>query len=275
MTSAEIRVTSPQRVVLLGAGRVAEPVLKLLAQHENVHITVASDNETQARNLMSCIHPSKTSYRQLIMPRDNDKIDALVKDSDVVISLLPATMHIPVAKAAINRGRNLVTASYVSEDMRQLNDAAVNAGVILMNEVGLDPGIDHMLIMKAVDSIHERGGVVEELISLCGGLPDPVAADNPLRYKFSWSPRGVLNASGNAATHLLNGVVEHIEGKDLLKSAKPSTRFPTMRLEAYPNRDSLYYRDFYNVPNVHTICRGTLRYEGMTFSYKNLSIFLL
>lgn len=262
MSAAELRVISPKRIVLLGAGRVAQPVLKLFSSHENVHITVASDNETQARALMSCVHSSKTTYRQLIMPRDNDKLDTLVKDSDVVISLLPATMHIPIAQAAIANKRHLVTASYVSKDMRDLHDEAMKAGVVLMNEVGLDPGIDHMLIMKAVDSIHSRGGFVEELVSLCGGLPDPVAADNPLRYKFSWSPRGVLNASGNSARHLLNGVIENIAGKDLLKSAKPSSRFPTMRLEAYPNRDSLEYREFYNIPQVKTLCRGTLRYEG-------------
>lgn len=146
--------------------------------------------------------------------------------------------------------------------MRALHDEARAAGVILLNEVGLDPGIDHMLIMRAIDSIHSRGGTVSELVSLCGGLPDPVAADNPLFYKISWSPRGVLLAAKNSARYLKEGKQIQVPGEDLLRSALPSARFPTMRLEVLPNRDSLAYMDLYGVPNVHTICRGTLRYEG-------------
>ena len=180
-----------------------------------------------------------------------------------MISLLPATMHIPVAEECILQRRSLVTASYVSPEMRALHDRAVAAGIVLLNEVGLDPGIDHMLIMKAVDSIHSRGGIVSELVSLCGGLPDPVAAENPFRYKFSWSPKGVLSAAGNNARYLRNGVEINIPGPDLLMSAEPSVRFPTMRLEALPNRDSLVYRELYGIPQAHSICRGTLRYEGI------------
>lgn len=134
--------------------------------------------------------------------------------------------------------------------------------VLTPSEVGLDPGIDHMLIMKAVDHIHKQGGTVKELISLCGGLPDPSSADNPLRYKFSWSPKGVLLAAGNGAVHLIDGKVLTVPQGSLLQSAEVSTRFPTMRLEALPNRDSLKYRELYSVPDVSTICRGTLRYEG-------------
>lgn len=130
-------------------------------------------------------------------------------------------------------------------------------------QVGLDPGIDHMLIMQAVDSIHARGGKVDELVSLCGGLPDPVAADNPLLYKISWSPRGVLSAAKNSAQYLRQGQRVVVPGEQLLFSAMASDRFPTMRLEVLPNRDSLAYRDLYGVPDVHTICRGTLRYEGL------------
>ena len=129
-------------------------------------------------------------------------------------------------------------------------------------EVGLDPGIDHMLIMQAVDSIKAKGGKVKELVSLCGGLPDPSAADNPLRYKFSWSPKGVLLAACNGAVHLVNGQVETVPPGTLLRSAEPSKRFPTMRLEALPNRDSVKYREIYGVPEVENLCRGTLRYEG-------------
>jgi saccharopine dehydrogenase-like NADP-dependent oxidoreductase len=146
--------------------------------------------------------------------------------------------------------------------MKALHEKASKEGVIILNEVGLDPGIDHMMIMQAINEIKSKGGKVRELVSLCGGLPDPVAAENPLRYKISWSPLGMLYAAGNSAQYLQNGKIIQVKGDDLLKAALPSNRFPTLRLEVLPNRDSLIYRDLYNVPDIHSICRGTLRYEG-------------
>jgi saccharopine dehydrogenase (NADP+, L-glutamate forming) len=143
-----------------------------------------------------------------------------------------------------------------------LNQSAIAAGISIVNEVGLDPGIDHMLIMKFIDSIYGRGGTITELVSLCGGLPDPVAADNPLRYKFSWSPKGVLSASANPAKYLAKNKVIEVAGTDLLLAGEPTIRFPTMRLEVLPNRNSLLYKELYNIPDAHSICRGTLRYEG-------------
>jgi saccharopine dehydrogenase-like NADP-dependent oxidoreductase len=156
----------------------------------------------------------------------------------------------------------LLNCILLSAGMKALHDRAVAAGVILLNEVGLDPGIDHMMIMHAVDSIRSRGGEVEELVSLCGGLPDPVAADNPFLYKISWSPRGVLTAARNSARYLANGEFFEVPGEKLLSSATPSNRFPTMRLEVIPNRDSLEYKGLYGIPQAKSICRGTLRYQG-------------
>lgn len=146
--------------------------------------------------------------------------------------------------------------------MKALHEKAKAAGVTLMNEVGVDPGIDHMLVMQAVDSIHARGGTVTELVSLCGGIPDPVAADNPFFYKMSWSPLGVLMAAKNSARYLSDGQEVDIAEGNLLLSTTPTSRFPTMRLEVLPNRNSFSYRELYNVPNVKSICRGTFRYEG-------------
>jgi saccharopine dehydrogenase-like NADP-dependent oxidoreductase len=171
-------------------------------------------------------------------------------------------MHVPIAQESIAQSKHMVTASYVSPEMAALDAAAKAKGVVVLNEVGLDPGIDHLLIMQSIDSIHARGGTVKELVSLCGGLPDPVAADNPLRYKMSWSPRGVLNAAGNPARYLSHGQIITVPGEELLLSTTASNRIPTLRLEVIPNRDSLSYRELYGVPHVHSICRGTLRYEG-------------
>lgn len=259
---ATIVVKPQRRVLLFGSGRVAAPVMRLFDMHDNIHVTIATDQEQQARELMQCIGEGRATFVNYTHPRDNHLLPRLFKDCDLAISLLPANLHIPLAKEAIQQRRHLVTASYVSPDMRALHEEAKAQGVILMNEVGLDPGIDHMLIMQAVDSIHQRGGVVTELVSLCGGLPDPAAADNPLRYKISWSPRGALLASTNNARYLKDNKIIEVPGADLLRSTQSSERFPTMRLEVVPNRDSLTYRDLYNVPKVASICRGTLRYEG-------------
>lgn len=259
---ARLQVSSMKNVLLFGSGRVCAPVVKMLGSHENVHIKIASDSKEQADALRKHVDQARTSYEHIQMPSGMDKVGELMRGCDVAISLLPATMHVPIAQEAIKYGRNMVTSSYVSPAMKALHDEAVAANITILNEVGLDPGIDHMLIMQAINHIHEKGGRVDELISLCGGLPDPVAANNPFRYKFSWSPRGVLSASGNDAVYLQDGEVITVPGEKLLLSATPSKRFPTMRLEVLPNRNSLMYRDFYGIPQVHSICRGTLRYEG-------------
>lgn len=254
-----------KRVLIFGAGRVAKPVLRLFHPQDDVFISLASDDETQSKELLSCLEDpdgNRSEFLPFRFPESNASLDELMKNCDVAISLLPATMHLPIAEAALRQRRPLVTASYVSPGMQALHERANEAGVLLLNEMGLDPGIDHMLIMKAIDDCQSRGGQVEELVSLCGGLPDPVAADNPFRYKISWSPRGMLNAAGNSAQYLQQGKLIQVPGERLLQSAQPCQRFPTLRLEVLPNRDSLSYRSLYKIPDVQSICRGTLRYEG-------------
>lgn len=260
---AGVQISTPKRVLLFGAGRVAVPVAKFFAQQKNVMMTVATEFESHAQALIDCFPDKERGlFVPFRFPQDNAHLAEMIKQCDIVISLLPATMHVPIAEEAVRQRRHMITASYVSPEMRALHDRAADQGVVLLNEVGLDPGIDHMLIMKAVDHIHAHGGRVKELVSLCGGLPDPVAAENPLRYKISWSPRGVLNAANNSAKYLAQGQVVQVEGEKLLLSGTPSLRFPTLRLETIPNRDSLTYRELYNVRDVDSICRGTLRYEG-------------
>ena len=263
-----ITVTAPRRVLLFGSGRVAKPLMKLLDTLGDVEVVIATEDEAQAADLMTAMGKvsssgnNKASFVKYRFPDDNNLLPQLIGKSDVVVSLLPATMHVPIAEEAIQQAKHMVTASYVSPQMAQLDQRAKQAGVVVLNEVGLDPGIDHLLIMKSIDDIHERGGTVKELVSLCGGLPDPVAADNPLRYKMSWSPKGVLSAAGNSARYLAHGQTIEVPGDQLLLSTMPCNRIPTLRLEVIPNRDSLSYKELYNVPQVHSICRGTLRYEG-------------
>ena len=141
---------------------------------------------------------------------------------DIVVSLVPAAFHPPVARAAIKYKKNMVTASYVLPEMAALHDAAVAAGIVVLNEAGLDPGIDHMSAMKMIDDLKRAGGEITSFSSLCGGLPAPEAANNPLGYKFSWSPRGALGAATNPAQFRKNGEIIKVPGPELLKNARPT-----------------------------------------------------
>lgn len=287
------QVTMPKRILLFGAGRVALPVAKYFRDQYNTHLTVATEDEEQAKQLIDTISQTATNkietadggfvhtpvsrgrfvpYR---FPRDNSaqpghqtsKLAELVHNADVVVSLLPATMHLPIAEECLRQGKDMVTASYVSPAMQQLHEQAKAKNVIFLNEVGLDPGMDHMMIMSAIDHVrHSLKAEITELVSLCGGLPDPITASmNPLKYKISWSPRGVLTAALNPARYLQDNQLVEIPGSELLRNASNSQRFPTLRLEVVPNRDSLIYRKLYGLEDsksLQSLCRGTLRYEG-------------
>ena len=131
-----------------------------------------------------------------------------------------------------------------------------------MNEIGLDPGLDHLYAVKAIEDVHQAGGKITSFLSYCGGLPAPEASDNPLGYKFSWSSRGVLLALRNAAKFYQDGNVVDIAGPELMATAKPFYIYPGFAFVAYPNRDSTPYRERYNIPEAQTVIRGTLRYQG-------------
>lgn len=181
---------------------------------------------------------------------------------DLAISLIPYTFHATVIKSAIRKKKNVVTTSYVSPAMMELEDQVKEAGITVMNEIGLDPGIDHLYAVKAIEEVHKAGGKIKAFLSYCGGLPAPEASDNPLGYKFSWSSRGVLLALRNTAKFYQDGAVKEIPGNELMGSAKPYFIYPGFAFVAYPNRDSTPYRERYNIPEAQTVIRGTLRYQG-------------
>ena len=183
----------PSKVLVLGAGLVCGPLVTYLHEQPNVTITLASSVEGEADEMAAGrdrIYPTT-----LNVVEESIRLSKMVSEADMVISLLPAFMHVEIAKLCIDHAKHLVTASYTSPEMRALHSEAVRAGVTIINEVGLDPGLDHMSAMAIIDKVKAAGGKVESFVSLCGGLPSPEAADNPLGYKFSWNPRGVLTAS--------------------------------------------------------------------------------
>lgn len=176
--------------------------------------------------------------------------------------MIPYTFHAKVIKAAINQKVNVVTTSYVSDAMMALDKEAKEAGITVMNEIGLDPGIDHLYAVKTITEVHNEGGKVLGFWSYVGGLPAPEDSDNPLGYKFSWSPRGVLLAARNTAHFYEDGEKKTVPGEKLMSTAKNYLVYPGYAFQAYPNRDSTPYRERYNMPEAQTVIRGTLRYQG-------------
>jgi saccharopine dehydrogenase-like NADP-dependent oxidoreductase len=247
-----------KKVLILGAGMVVKPMVEYLLEN-NFRLTIASPMKPRADKIING-HPNGTAIDWSM--DDPDTLERLVKEHDITVSLLPYKFHSDVARVCLKKKKPLVTTSYVQPEMQAMEDEVKKAGVIFLNEIGLDPGIDHMSAMKIIDHIHDRGGKVDKFYSLCGALPAPEAADNPLKYKFSWSPKGVILASRNSALYLKNGETVFIQPKDLFKD-RFELNFPEIgTLEVYPNRDSISYINIYRIPEAKTIYRGTFRYKG-------------
>ncbi|XP_019934960.2 alpha-aminoadipic semialdehyde synthase, mitochondrial [Paralichthys olivaceus] len=255
--------TGMKRVLLLGSGYVSGPVVEYLTRNEMIQVTVASMLLKQAEEL-AAKYPNVIPIT-LDASSQEGHLDSLVKDHDLVISMLPFSLHPLIAKHCIKRKVNLVTASYLSPAMKELQSSAEEAGITIVNEMGLDPGIDHMLAMECIDQAKAEGCTVESYSSFCGGLPAPEYSDNPLRYKFSWSPYGVLLNTISPAVFLRdNQVVSIPAGGALMETSMPLDSFPGFNLEGLPNRDSTKYSEPYGIQSAHTLIRGTLRFKGFT-----------
>ncbi|KAF9524772.1 Saccharopine dehydrogenase-domain-containing protein [Crepidotus variabilis] len=248
-----------KRILLLGSGFVARPCAEYIVRQPSNHLTIACRTLKSAEALGADL--PNTSAISLDV-NDEQALDQAVAKHDLVISLIPYAFHAQVIKAAIKAKVHVVTTSYVSPAMKELDAAAKKAGIIVFNEIGLDPGIDHLYAVKTIGDVHEKGGKIKEFISYCGGLPAPECSDNPLGYKFSWSSRGVLLALLNSASYYAGGQKTTIPGSELMGHAKPYFITPAFAFVAYPNRDSTPFKEFYNIPEAETIVRGTLRYQG-------------
>jgi saccharopine dehydrogenase-like NADP-dependent oxidoreductase len=247
-----------KKVLILGAGMVVKPIVEYLLGHQ-IPLLIASPMKQRADAMIKGDPLGSSADWSM---DDPDLLDKMVAEHDLTVSLLPYKYHTEVAKVCLRHKRSLVTTSYVQPEMKALDAAARDAGVLFLNEMGLDPGLDHMTAMKVIDYVHLKGGKVEEFYSLCGALPAPEAADNPLRYKFTWSPKGVILASRNSALYLRKGKETFIDAVNLFKD-RFSYNFPGIgELEVYPNRDSISYIDIYDIPEARTMYRGTLRYKG-------------
>ena len=247
-----------KKVLILGAGLVAKPMVDYLLESGDIEVTLASRTVSKAEKIIA----GRANGTALPLKVDNNKeLERLIKAAQVVVSLLPYTYHVTVAKLCLVHQKHLVTTSYISQAMDELNREALDKNILILNEIGLDPGIDHMSAMRIIHNVQARKGKIVSFQSYCGGLPAPEANNNPWGYKFSWSPRGVLMAGRNSARFLKDGKVMEIEGHDLFKNHWP-IQIEDLSLETYPNRDSLPYIELYGLDGVQTMYRGTLRYPG-------------
>ncbi len=246
-----------KKVLILGAGMVVKPIVKYLLDRD-FGVTVATRTKSKAEAMIGD-HPNGKAVAWTI--DDETVLAQMIEDHDLTVSLLPWMHHIMVAKHCIALKKNMVTTSYVKPEMKDLDQAAKDAGIIILNELGLDPGIDHMSAMRIIDHIHNKDGKVEEFYSFCGALVAPEVEKNPFNYKFTWAPKGVVMAGNNDGNYMRHGEVKYIPTEDLFKNPI-KLDFPEVgNLEVYPNRDSMPYIDLYGVPETKTIMRGTFRYE--------------
>jgi saccharopine dehydrogenase (NADP+, L-glutamate forming) len=254
-------------VLVLGAGLVARPLVRYLLEQASFAVTVASRTVGKAHDMVGGHARGRAAAFNI---DDSATLERLVADHDLTVSLLPYTHHVRVAKTCLAHRKHMVTTSYVSDAMRELDGPARAADVILLNEIGVDPGIDHMSAMKVIHRIQNSGGVIRSFTSWCGGVPAPEANTNPLGYKFSWSPRGVIMAGRNSARFLRDGKEVSIPGEELFD------HFVTVPIpglgdfEGYPNRNSLPYIEAYGISSTESMFRGTLRYPGWCTTLKKL-----
>jgi saccharopine dehydrogenase (NADP+, L-glutamate forming) len=247
-----------KKVLILGSGLVVKPMVEYLLKN-NIGLVIASPMKERADEMIKG-NPLGSSLNWSM--DDPSMLEKLVAEYDITVSLLPYKYHSDVAIVCLRNGKSLVTTSYVQPGIMDLNDAAKASGVLFLNEIGLDPGIDHMSAMRIIDKIHYEGGKVAEFYSLCGALPAPESANNPLKYKFSWSPKGVILASRNSALYLKHSKKVFIESAELFKD-RFNYNFPGIGdLDVYPNRDSINYIDIYGIHETNTMYRGTFRYKG-------------
>lgn len=252
--------TVGKRVLLFGSGLVSKPVLIYFAQFDGYKVTVVTNDKPSGDDLVRDFKGKAECVVAKI--EDKETCLKLVKEHDIALSLLPATLHPIVADYCLEAGKHMVTTSYLNPVIEKKNPEIVKKGLIFLNEVGLDPGIDHIVTLKMIDDVRQKGGKIRGLYSYCGGLITPDCIDNPLCYKFSWSPLGVFRALSNDAKYLMNGKIVNVPGKDLLYDSQDFNVNNALNIVKYPNRDSLKYREMYGIPEAESVYRGTFRYKG-------------
>ncbi len=258
-----------RHILVIGSGKSTSYLFKYLLEQsetENLHITVGDLDIDNAKKMIGN-HKNATAITLDVFDK-NSREDA-VKKADIVISMLPARFHIEVAKDCVTYGKNMVTASYISDEMQALDQQVKDKGLVFMNEIGVDPGIDHMSAMQVIDRIRDKGGKMILFESFCGGLVAPESDNNLWNYKFTWNPRNVVVAGqGGAAKFLQENTYKYIPYHRLFRRTEFLEIEGFGRFEAYANRDSLKYQSVYGLDNIRTLYRGTMRRVGFSRAWQ-------
>jgi saccharopine dehydrogenase (NAD+, L-glutamate forming) len=254
-----------RKILVIGAGKSSSYLIKYFldkSESENLHITIGDIHLDNAIMLLNGHPNSKAIHLDIFNAEARSEA---ITNADIVVSMLPARFHIEVAKDCIKLGKHMVTASYVSNEMQELDTAAKSKGLIFMNEIGVDPGIDHMSAMQVIDRIRDNGGKMILFESFTGGLVAPESDNNLWNYKFTWNPRNVVVAGqGGAAKFLQENQFKYIPYHRLFRRTEFLDVEGYGRFEAYANRDSLKYQHAYGLDHAKTLYRGTMRRVGFS-----------
>lgn len=257
------RIYIMNKLLIIGAGRSSSSLIDYLLSNAKAyswHITIADANKAAVESKIS-------QYKDVAAAVEFDVNNAqlreeLIKHADFVVSMLPAFMHGDVARDCVRLGKHIATASYVSQDMKDLDAEAKQKNLILLNECGLDPGIDHASAMKVIHEIQHKGGKITSFKSFCGGLVAPESNDNPWGYKFSWNPRNVILAGQGTAQFIEEGKLKFIPYNRIYTQIETIEVEGYGKFDAYANRDSIGYKEPYGLNDAQTMLRGTLRFPG-------------
>jgi saccharopine dehydrogenase-like NADP-dependent oxidoreductase len=254
---------------MIGAGKSASYLVKYFLDRsisEKLEITIGDLDLTNAKKWTEN-KPNAHTIKLDIFDKESRK--KAITSVDIVVSMLPARLHIEVAKDCLYFGKHMVTASYVSKEMQALNEQVKAKKLVFLNEIGVDPGIDHMSAMQVIDRIRESGGKILLFESFTGGLMAPESDTNLWNYKFTWNPRNVVLAGqGGAAKFLQEGKFKYIPYHRLFRRTEFLEVDGYGRFEAYANRDSLKYKEVYGLDFIKTLYRGTIRRVGFSRAWQ-------
>ncbi len=249
-----------ETILIAGAGKSSIYLIQYLLAHapRNKWKVIVADGDINS--IAEKIGGSSYAEAAAIDITNNTEREGLVKRADIVVSLMPPHLHTLLAKDCLKHKKCLITSSYISEEMKEMHQAAKDAGLMFMCEMGLDPGIDHMTANKIIHSIHRVAGSIISFKSYCGGLIAPESDNNPWHYKFSWNPKNIVTAGFGGAKYLQNGKHVEVPYEKMFDNNKKIKVEDLGQLAYYPNRDSLKYLDIYDVPDIKTFMRATLRH---------------
>jgi saccharopine dehydrogenase-like NADP-dependent oxidoreductase len=259
-----------KKILVLGAGLSTPSLINYLLDHAKAqkwHVRVGDVSEETALKRVNG-HPNGEGFKFDVF--NDDQRAKEVRNASIVISMLPARMHFLVAKTCIRYKRDMATASYVSKEIREFHEEARQNGILLLNELGLDPGIDHMSAMQIIDRIKSEGGKLIAFKSSTGGLVAPKYDNNPWNYKFTWNPRNVVLAGQGGAQFIKRGMYKYIPYHKLFTRVQRINIDGYGEFEVYPNRDSLKYRNAYGMEDIPSMFRGTIRKPGYSRTWNYL-----